>query len=83
MVVEMLAWPIRCHECGQADAGAHHIRGKGVPEAVRMGGGSVAEAAVMAEQGTHPAGVMRAPRAGPFNETNSGGHSAVERSSRR
>jgi hypothetical protein len=38
------------HESGQADAGAHHIRGEGVPEAVRVGlyaGG----AAMMAEQG--------------------------------
>ena len=44
------------HECRQADAGTHHIQGECVPEAVSMGGGGLADAAVMAEQGAHPGG---------------------------
>jgi hypothetical protein len=31
------------HERGQADAGANHIRSKGVAEAVRVGEGDAAE----------------------------------------
>ena len=44
------------HECRQADAGANHIRGKRMPEAVGMGEGSLADAAVIAEQRTHSGG---------------------------
>ena len=39
------------HECGQADAGAHHIGGEGVSEPVRVGELDAGSAAMMAEQG--------------------------------
>lgn len=47
------------HECGQADAGTHHIRGEGMPEAVRVGDLYAGGAAMMAKRERNPAGVMR------------------------
>ena len=38
------------HECRQADAGSHHIRGEGMPEAVRVGDLYAGGATMMAEQ---------------------------------
>ena len=40
------------HQCGQAHAGAHHVGGKSVSEAVRIGHLDAGGAAMMAEQGT-------------------------------
>jgi hypothetical protein len=39
------------HESGQADAGTHHIRGEGMPEAVWVGDLYAGGTAMMAEQG--------------------------------
>jgi hypothetical protein len=38
------------HERGQADSGTHHIRGEGMPEAVRVGDFYVSGPAMMSEQ---------------------------------
>ena len=38
------------HECWQADAGTHHIRGKGVPETMRVGNVDAGGPAMMAKQ---------------------------------
>ena len=43
--------PHQLHECGQAHAGAHHIGGEGVSEAVGVGQLDAGGAAMMAEQG--------------------------------
>jgi hypothetical protein len=39
------------HKSGQADAGTHHIRGEGMPEAVWVGDRYTGGATMMAEQG--------------------------------
>ena len=44
------------HEGGQANAGAHHIRGKGVPKAVGVGNLDAGRLAMMAKQGAQTRG---------------------------
>jgi hypothetical protein len=43
--------PHQLHQRGQADAGAHHIRGEGVSEAMRVGQLDAGGLAMVAEQG--------------------------------
>ena len=40
------------HKCGQTDTGPHHIGGKGVPKAMRIGPLEAGDAAMVAEQRT-------------------------------
>ena len=39
------------HECGQADASSHHVRGKRVPKPMRVGQRDAGGLAMVAEQG--------------------------------
>ena len=52
------------HEGGQANAGAHHIRGEGVPKAMRVCDFDAASLAMMAKKraqtrGSHPGAASR------------------------
>ena len=48
----MSACPIKLHEGGQADAGAHHVGGKGMSKAMGIGEFDAGGLAMMAEQRT-------------------------------
>ena len=75
--------PHESHEGRQTDAFPHHVRGKRMPEAMRVGEFDASRLAVIAEQGAQPAAVMRAPRARPLSETNSAALPGLGLSARR
>ena len=51
-----LCVPHQLHERRQADAGAHHVGGKGMTKPVGVGLGHAGGATMMAEQGAQPGG---------------------------
>ena len=66
------------HERGQADAGADHVRGEGVPESMRIGFGDAGGLAMMAEQRAQSGGGHARSTCAPF-QANEQSRAAVRR----